>query len=83
MENDWQETQSNLRTRPEWMYSRGASRDSRSSIYQVYTDVVYIKRKDRDIVGYLYNSSLVLDYLFLHNLYDSLFVLDNLFSFRV
>ncbi len=80
MEGGWQETQSNPWTRPEWMYSRGASRDSRSIMYKVYTDVIYIKRKDWDVVSYLYNSSLVLDYLFLYNLYDSFFVLDYLFS---
>jgi hypothetical protein len=35
MEESWQETQSDPRTRPGWTYSRGASRDSRSSMYTV------------------------------------------------
>jgi hypothetical protein len=35
-EESWQEAQSNLRTRPEWTYSWGASRDSRSNMYIVY-----------------------------------------------
>ncbi len=46
MEGSWQETLSDPRTSPGWMYSRGASRDSRSSMYKVYTDVVQMKRKD-------------------------------------
>jgi hypothetical protein len=62
------------------MYSRGTSRDSRSSMYKVYTDVIHKERKDWEVVSYLFNSLLVLDYLFLHNLYDSLFLLDYSFS---
>ncbi len=56
-------------------------------MYEVYIDVIHMKRKDWDVVSYLYNSFLVLDYLFLYNLiYCSclsiLFSLepDNLFS---
>jgi hypothetical protein len=35
MEGSWQEAQSNPRTRPEWTYLRGASRDSHPSMYKV------------------------------------------------
>jgi hypothetical protein len=80
MEVSWQEAQSNPRMRPGWTYSQGASRDSRSSMYKVYVDVIHMKRKDWDVLSSLYNSLLVLDYLFLYNLYDSLFMLDYLFS---
>jgi hypothetical protein len=30
---------------------RGASRDSRSSMYKVYIDVIHMKRKDWDVVN--------------------------------
>ncbi len=51
MEEIWQEAQSNPRTRPGWTYLRGASRDSRSSMYKVYIDVIHMKRKDWDVVN--------------------------------
>jgi hypothetical protein len=80
MEGSWQEAQSNPRTGPGLTYSQGASRDSRSSMYKVYTDVIHMKRKDWDVMNHLYNSLLILDYLSLYSLYDSSFVLDYLFS---
>ncbi len=36
MEGSWQETQTNPRTRPRWMYLRIASRSSCSSMYKLY-----------------------------------------------
>ncbi len=36
MEESWKEAQSNPRTRPGWMYSRGTSINSCSSMYKVY-----------------------------------------------
>ncbi len=38
-----------------------------------------MKRKYWDVASYQYNSLLVLDYFFIYNLYDLLFVLDYLF----
>jgi hypothetical protein len=47
MEENWQEAQSNSRTRPGWTYLRGASRVSRSGMYIMYKDIllqsIYIK----------------------------------------
>ncbi len=39
-EGSWQEAQSDPRTRPGWTYSRGASRDRRSSMYKVYIGIM-------------------------------------------
>jgi hypothetical protein len=36
----WERAQSNPRTRPGWTYSQGATRDSRSSMYQMYIEFV-------------------------------------------
>jgi hypothetical protein len=77
---DWQEAQSNPRTRSRWTCSRGASRDSSSSMYKVYIAIFHMKRKDWDVTSQLYNLLFVLDYSSLYNLYDSLFMLDYLFS---
>jgi hypothetical protein len=49
-------------------------------MYKVYIDVIHTERKHWDVVSYLHNSLLVLDYLFLYNLYGSWFLLDYLFS---
>ncbi len=49
MEESRQEAQSNLRTRPEWTYSRGASRNSCSSMYIYGVDEhnIVINRKEK------------------------------------
>jgi hypothetical protein len=62
MEESWQEAQSNTRTRPGWTYLGGASRDSHSSMYKVYKNVIHMKRKDWDVVSYLFNSLFMLDF---------------------
>jgi hypothetical protein len=43
----------------------GASRSSRSSMYEVYIVVVGMKRKDWNVTSHLCNSSIMLDYLYL------------------
>ncbi len=40
IEESWQRAQSNLTTRPEWTYSRGTARDSCSSMYKMYIDIM-------------------------------------------
>ncbi len=60
-EESWQEAHSNPRTRPGWTYSRGASRDSHSSMYKVSINVIHMKRKDWDVESYLSNSLVMLD----------------------
>ncbi len=48
MKESWQEAQSNPRTRPEWTYSQGASRDSRSSMFKVYIGItIQLIRKEK------------------------------------
>jgi hypothetical protein len=67
MEVSRQRAQFNTKTRPEWTYLRGAARDSCSSMYKVYIELMlqsYEKEKDWDVVSYLHNSLLLLDYLF-------------------
>jgi hypothetical protein len=61
MVESWQDAQSNPRTRPGRTYSRGASRDSRSSMYKVYKNVVHMKRKDWDVVSGLCSLLFMLD----------------------
>ncbi len=80
MEESWQWAQYNLRTRPEWTYSQGAARNSRSSMYKVYmcATLQFIKRKDWNIMFYLHNSLLV-PYYFT----GPYFVADRLFFCRV
>ncbi len=58
IEESWQEAQSNPRTRPAWTWSRGSSRNSRSSVYKVYStiNVIHMKRENWDIVSCLYNA---------------------------
>ncbi len=80
MEGSWQEAQSNPRTRPRWTYSRGASRSSHSSMYEVYIVVIRVRRKDWNVTSLLYNSSVMLDYSYLCSLYNSLFLFDYLSS---
>jgi hypothetical protein len=48
---NWQRAQSNLRKRPGWTYSRGAARDSRSSMYKMYIDydVIRLERRGKKI----------------------------------
>jgi hypothetical protein len=80
MEGSWQEAQSNPRTRPRWTYSRGASRSSHSSMYEVYIVVIRVRRKDWNVTSLLFNSSIMLDYSYLCSLYNSLFLFDYLSS---
>jgi hypothetical protein len=63
MEKGWQQAQSNPRTRPGWIYSRGASKDSCSSMYKVYINVTHMKRKDRDVVCCLCNLLFMFDFI--------------------
>ncbi len=53
---NWQRAQSNLRKRPGWTYSRGAARDSHSSMYKMYIDydvVIHLERRGKRS-GYMY-----------------------------
>jgi hypothetical protein len=63
IEESRQRAQSIPRTRPN---SRGAARDSHSGMYKmyIYNIAIHMKRKDWDIMCYLYNSFLVPDCLF-------------------
>jgi hypothetical protein len=50
IEESWKRAQSNSRTKPGWTYSRGAARDSRSSMYKMFIEydvVIYIFGKKR------------------------------------
>ncbi len=40
IEESWKRSQFNPRSRPEWMYSRGAAKDSRSSMYKMYIGIM-------------------------------------------
>jgi hypothetical protein len=67
VEESWWGAQFNPRTRPEWTYSRGAARDSRSIMYKMYRcyAAIHIKRKDLDIMRYLCVPLFMINYLLL------------------
>ncbi len=57
----WPMVQSNPRTRPGWTYSRGAARDSRSSMYKMYIEIMMLwfawneKGKIKNVGYHLYD----------------------------
>jgi hypothetical protein len=78
MGGSWQEAQSNPRMGPEWTYSRGASRGSRSSMYKVYIGImiqlIWKEKIEMLWITHILHCLCLIIYL-LYSLYNSFFTL--------